>query len=111
MMLALLGQDSEEAHCGRAAIATAARFDPDIVIVDLALPDISGLEVGRELRRRRRHRPLYLAALTGWSSATLRGRTEAAGFDQLVIKPTTKAALVSILHQAHVGRSAPLATS
>jgi CheY-like chemotaxis protein len=108
MMLALLGHDSEAAHSGYAALAAAMRFEPDVAIVDLALPDISGLEVGRELRRRSRRRtPLYLAALTDWSSTGLRGRTADAGFDQLVVKPTRKAALVALLRQAHAARSAP----
>lgn len=99
LLLELLGHECRAVHTGQAALDEATAFDPEIVLVDIGLPDMCGVEVGRELRRRAR-RPLHLAAVTGWTDEALRRRTYEAGFDQYVVKPTTRSALVSIVNQA-----------
>ena len=99
VLLRLLGHDGRAEYRGDRAIATADAFDPDVAIVDLGLPDMSGIEVGRFLRRRAK-RALHLAAVTGWADQSLRGRTYDAGFDQFLLKPTTKSLLESILSRA-----------
>ena len=55
------GYDVASETCGRAALATAAKQPPDLVILDLRLPDIPGYEVCRELRRM--HQPWSMAVL------------------------------------------------
>jgi DNA-binding response OmpR family regulator len=103
-LLGILGHESRLATSGRAAIEEAARFEPDIVILDIGLPDVSGYEVARTLRARATGRPMHLTALTGWGQAADRMRAFAAGFDQFVLKPTDAAKLRAIVRTAEDGR-------
>lgn len=100
MLLGMLGHDCRAASSGQGALDVAAQFDPDIVLLDLALPDVSGYVVARELRRMRRDGPLYLAAITGWGSDEDRARTREAGFDQHVLKPADYAKLRDVIRCA-----------
>lgn len=87
VLLSVLGYDCRTALSGRAGLDEAARFEPDIVILDLSLPDLSGFDVARELRARAAGRPMHIAALTGWNHREERQRALAGGFDQYVVKP------------------------
>lgn len=98
-LLRLLGHECVATTCGRDALAEAARFEPDIALLDLALPDLSGFEVARELRRRAT-RPLYLAAITGWGGLDDRVRAYAAGFDHHLLKPADAAKLRDVIRRA-----------
>lgn len=100
MLLAFYGHECRTAVTGQGALEQAAAFDPDIVILDIGLPDISGYEIARILRARAGERPLYLAAVTGWGQAQDRLRAFAAGFDQHVIKPTDSEKIQQILRLA-----------
>src|ERR1044071_9024369 len=93
MLLTLLGQDCSFATCGEDALRKASTFDPDIAILDIGLPDLSGFEVARLLRQRSQ-RALFVAALTGWGQAEDRIKALAAGFDHHVLKPADRAKLV-----------------
>jgi len=113
MLLAFYGHECRTAVTGRDALEQAAAFDPDIVILDIGLPDISGYEIARTLRARAAGRPLYIAAVTGWGQAQDRMRAFAAGFDQHVIKPTDAHKIQHILRLASertAGRTTDLAT-
>jgi CheY-like chemotaxis protein len=105
MLLALYGHECRTAVTGRGALDEAAAFDPDIVILDIGLPDISGYEVARALRARAAGRPLYLAAVTGWGQPEDRVQALAAGFDQHILKPTNAAKILQILQLAAVSRT------
>jgi CheY-like chemotaxis protein len=100
MLLTLYGHECRTAVNGLDALAQAAEFQPDIVILDIGLPDISGYEVARTLRARAGSRPLYLAAVTGWGQPEDRVRAFAAGFDQHVLKPADAAKIRGILQLA-----------
>ena len=93
MSLAALleGHDVRTASRGREALVAARQFRPDIVFLDLALPDMDGFEVARRLLARvARHdvrpRPV-LVALTGHGQPEDRERTRRAGFDHHLVKP------------------------
>lgn len=81
------------------ALRVASTFDPDIAILDIGLPDLSGFEVARLLRQRSQ-RELFVAALTGWGQAEDRIKALAAGFDHHVLKPADRVKLVEILQLA-----------
>lgn len=104
MLLTIYGHECRIAHSGQEALRVADEFDPQIVVLDISLPDVSGYEVARELRRRWGGRPLHLAAVTGWGQAKDRARAFDAGFDQHLVKPTDAAKLKSIIHLADTGR-------
>ena len=99
MLLMLLGHDCRFAMTGEEALREAAAFDPDIAILDIGLPDLSGLQLARLLRERAGH-ALFLAALTGWGQAEDRIQALAAGFDHHELKPADQRKLEHILRLA-----------
>jgi CheY-like chemotaxis protein len=87
MLLSAWGHESREATDGPEALRVAADFQPDVVLLDLALPGSDGSAVARALRQMRfAVRPL-LVALTGHTeSADVEAALEA-GFDHFLAKP------------------------
>ncbi|MBX3157322.1 MAG: response regulator [Deltaproteobacteria bacterium] len=106
MLLSALGHECRAATSGTEGLAAAAEFAPDIAIVDIGLPDISGYEVAHALRAT--YGPsIYLAAVTGWGQPDDLRRAQNAGFDQHVLKPADATKLRGVLaaaeraHPAH----------
>jgi signal transduction histidine kinase/ActR/RegA family two-component response regulator len=95
--LSEMGADTCVTHGGRAALAALADQVPDVVLLDLGMPDVDGFEVARQLRADRRYDATRLIALTGWGQAIDRERTAASGFDGHLTKPADIAALHAIL--------------
>ena len=91
------GHDVRKALDGRSAVSAALSYRPDVVLLDIGLPVIGGLEVARELRRRPETAHARLVALTGWGQAEDRRQTAAAGFDRHMTKPTDPKALERLL--------------
>jgi CheY-like chemotaxis protein len=85
---------------GNEALAVAREFDPELCILDIGLPDLSGFEVARALRARETQHPLYLAAVTGWGDRETRENAFRAGFDEHVVKPTDSPKLQQIVKSA-----------
>lgn len=100
VLLTIMGYECQSAGSGTEALEQADQFMPDVVLLDLGLPDVSGYEVARELRRRAGRRPLHIAAVTGSSHPDIRARTHAAGFDQHLVKPADAAKLRHVLYIA-----------
>lgn len=86
LLLRLKGHVAFTAGDGRQALAVAARERPDLVFLDLGLPDMHGLELARQLRGLLPRRPT-LVALTGWGSQDDRKHSYAAGCDAHLTKP------------------------
>jgi PAS domain S-box-containing protein len=85
------------AYDGRTALAVAEAFRPDVVLLDLGLPDLPGHEVARRLRHERWGARMRLVALTGWGQDEDRRRSAEAGFDQHLTKPVDPAHLTAVL--------------
>jgi signal transduction histidine kinase len=90
------------AQTGRAGIAAAQDFEPEVVLLDIGLPDIDGYEVARQLRADQRLRGVPLIALTGFGGEVDRVRAESAGFQGYLVKPVGYEVLAEVLSQ-HVG--------
>ena len=86
-MFDIMGFQTMQAYNGRSALAVAASFLPDVVILDIGMPDMSGLAVAKELRRQPATSGCLIVALSGWGSPTMRSATEDAGFDAHLTKP------------------------
>jgi len=86
------GHEIATAHGGREALAVAAAFAPDVVLLDIGLPELDGYEVARRLRAGAR-----LIALTGWGSDADKQRSRDAGFDAHLTKPVDAATLAEVL--------------
>ena len=96
-MLSLHGHEVRTAETGLAAVAEAVRFEPDLVLLDIGLPDIDGYEVARRLRALERGHRMRLVALTGYGQSEDEARAYAAGFDLHVTKPVVPDALARML--------------
>jgi CheY-like chemotaxis protein len=95
-LLRLMGHEICVAHNGRAALEAAARTRPDIALLDIAMPGMSGFELGRELRQRY-GASVRIVALTAFGGEEDRQQALAAGFDLHMVKPADPAFLKSLL--------------
>jgi len=95
--LRLGGNTVHVAHNGRAALELAATHVPEVVFVDLQMPEIDGLEVARRLRGRAETSEMVLIAMTGFGQAQDRRQTAEAGFDHHLTKPLDPAAVQELL--------------
>jgi CheY-like chemotaxis protein len=87
VMLGTWGQETRVAYDGLHALATAEAFQPDIVLLDIGLPDLDGYEVGRRIRSAPWGRRAVLVAVTGWGQESDLERSRSAGFDHHLVKP------------------------
>ena len=71
------------------ALNAAKSFHPDVVLLDIGLPGISGFDVARRLRQEPETRDTLLVALTGYGTAEDRQQSEDAGFDEHLVKPAS----------------------
>jgi CheY-like chemotaxis protein len=86
-LLRFSGHEVEVAHDGEAALKAVRDFRPEVVLLDIGLPGLSGYEVARELRSRPENEGLILAAVTGYGHDDDRRRSREAGFDYHLTKP------------------------
>jgi CheY-like chemotaxis protein len=82
------GHRVEAAEGGDAGVDLARSGRPDVVLVDIGLPDLDGYEVGRQIRAILGP-SVRLIALTGYGQAEDRQRSRAAGFDAHLVKPVS----------------------
>jgi PAS domain S-box-containing protein len=93
MVLDQAGYRTKTAYDSRTALAAVDAWSPEVVILDIGLPDINGYEVARELRRVERFADLSLIALTGWGTQDDKQKAMDAGFDVHLTKPVDARAL------------------
>ena len=86
-LLRLFGHEIWQAHSGYEALAAARSRRPDLVLLDIGMPDLSGYEVARQIRAEPSLAGTTLVALTGYGSEEDRRRSLAAGFDGHLVKP------------------------
>ncbi|HTF96440.1 MAG TPA: response regulator [Cellvibrio sp.] len=86
-LLILTGHSAQTAYTGKQAIVVAGQFDPDIIFLDIGLPDISGYEVATQLRALPNTKRFTLIALTGYGQEHDRQNALASGFDDHFAKP------------------------
>ena len=105
MLLELKGFRTSAASDGASGIARALAEQPDVVLMDIGLPDMSGHEAGERIRREMNGHCPVLIALTGWGTQEDKARSKAAGFQYHLTKPISAdevgALLKSIEQQRH----------
>lgn len=109
MLLQAMGADVRTAYDGLAAISESSRWHPDVVFLDLGMPDMDGFAVAARLRLDPQLSDVALVALTGWGQRSIRQRTDEAGFDAHLVKPVdgdTLATLLDSLRQRSGRRAA-----
>jgi PAS domain S-box-containing protein len=97
MLLQAEGHEVEIADCGLQAIEQAQAFRPQVVLLDIGLPDLDGYEVAQRLRTLPETHDAILIALTGYGQAEDRERAQNAGFDHHLLKPVNFEQLSALL--------------
>src|SRR5690606_20150672 len=97
------GHDAHEAADGASGLAAALALEPDVVVLDIGLPELDGYEVARRLRAARPE--VGLVALTGYGHETDKAKAAAAGFDAHLLKPVDAERLLAVI--AELQRSRP----
>jgi PAS domain S-box-containing protein len=104
MLLDMEGHQTRTVNTARAALLVAPEFKPDVVLLDIGLPEMDGYEVARRLREQDGGaRRMRLVAVTGYGQPADRERTRAAGFDEHLVKPVEPAVLHEVLAAARGG--------
>jgi PAS domain S-box-containing protein len=96
-LLESMGQDVCTVYDGGAAVMAAKTFHPDLVLMDIGMPHMSGYEVARVLRTNKELPPMTLVAVTGWGQESDRQRATESGFHHHCVKPMSEATLRGIL--------------
>jgi PAS domain S-box-containing protein len=100
LLARLLRQDGNEVRValdGSEAVETARQFQPDIVLLDIAMPKLNGYEAAAQIRQQPWGKKAILIALTGWGQQQDRRRTKDAGFDVHLTKPVNYQAIAKLL--------------
>jgi signal transduction histidine kinase/CheY-like chemotaxis protein len=100
LMLEVEGAAVDTAETGEEALAVADRRRPDVVLCDIGLPDIDGLDVARRMRGRPGFAGVRLIALTGYGQAEDMRQAAEAGFDAHLTKPVNLEQLMALLASA-----------
>lgn len=107
MLLRLFGNDVRMAHDGRLALEVATSYRPDVVLLDIGLPGLDGLEVCRRLRKQSKETQPLIVAMTGYGQEEDRRQSEEAGFNAHLVKPVDLGALQDLLSGPELVRRVP----
>jgi PAS domain S-box-containing protein len=96
-MFSLAGHHTETAHDGDEALAKSEEHRPDLILLDIGLPGMSGYDVCRAIRQQPWGPGVVIVALTGWGQEEDRRRSKEAGFDAHLVKPVPRESLLKLL--------------
>jgi PAS domain S-box-containing protein len=99
MFLQAYGHVVSSAHCAKQALELLPAFAPDVCLLDIGLPEMSGFELAREIRSHPATKGAVLIAITGYAQEKDRQQARGAGFDELFAKPVDLGALNTLLTQ------------
>jgi CheY-like chemotaxis protein len=99
MLLRLDGHEVHVATDGLEAIEMFKEVQPDVVILDIGMPGLSGHEVARRIRDQCGERAVTLIAVTGWGQKADKDRAAASGFDHHFTKPVEPTVLSALLQK------------
>ena len=109
-LLEMAGNLVLKAPDGMTALEAAAKFEPQIVLLDIRMPVMDGYETARRLRATPRGKEVILVALTGWGQEEHRERSRVAGFDGHLTKPLDFDALARMIGSLSAGKRMAAAT-
>lgn len=103
LVLRLEGHRTRGASGGMRALDELQTFEPDVMLIDYKLPDMTGYELARRVRSRPTGRRPYLAMVSGYCGAEHAAKSAEAGFDEHVVKPADPIILQGILGRVRAG--------
>jgi PAS domain S-box-containing protein len=108
-LLEVLGHEVQSAEDGAEALEVAARYRPEVILLDIGLPGMDGYTVARQLRARPEFEGTVIVAVTGYGNPDDRQQSLQAGFNAHLVKPVDLEALKQLLaHPAMLLRPAPV---
>jgi signal transduction histidine kinase/HPt (histidine-containing phosphotransfer) domain-containing protein len=90
LLLREMGHEVQMAFDGFEGVRAVSAFDPQIVFLDIGMPELDGYEAARRIRGLPRAQPITLVALTGYGQPDDRRRSREAGFDHYLVKPVER---------------------
>jgi PAS domain S-box-containing protein len=97
LLLQMQGHETRTANNGRQAVELAAAFHPDIIFMDLGMPQLDGLEATRQIRAEPWGKAMVIVALTGWGQESNRRQTREVGMDLHLVKPINLEGIAAVL--------------
>jgi PAS domain S-box-containing protein len=105
LLLQMAGHETCTVHDGMAAVAAAEEFQPDVVILDIDMPQMDGCEAARRIARLARGDAILRIALTGLAQKADRERIRDAGFHHHLVKPVQAQVLAELISRPEIGAS------
>jgi CheY-like chemotaxis protein len=103
MLLQMQGQDVQAVYSARDALSRIGAFNPDVVLLDIGLPEIDGYELIRRLKEMPDLRGARFVALTGYGQPADKERALRAGFHLHLVKPVSYEELARVLKGSQSG--------
>jgi CheY-like chemotaxis protein len=104
-LLKYAGHQTHVAYDGREAFELAQRVRPQVILLDIGMPNMSGHDACRAIRQQPWSRGVRIIALTGWGTQQDLEKSRQAGFDAHLVKPVDFAALSQVLHEQDQSRT------
>jgi len=95
-----LGGDARTAAEGPSGIQCAAEFFPDVILLDIGMPQMDGYEACRRIRDMQLGKSPFIVAISGWGQDSDRRRATEAGFDAHLTKPADPVVLEKLLAES-----------
>jgi PAS domain S-box-containing protein len=103
LLLQAAGHDVRTANKGSTVLKEALNYRPDVVLLDIGLPDLDGYEIAKQLRQHPALHDIVLVAVTGYGQEADHRRSQEAGFDHHLVKPvrfgTVRQILATVLER------------
>jgi CheY-like chemotaxis protein len=99
-LLSAVGCEVRTVYDGESTLREAERFRPDVVLLDIGMPDIDGHEVCARIRSQAWGGGMVIIAVSGWGQESDRRRSARAGFNMHLVKPVDPDALLRIVRDA-----------
>ena len=103
-LLRTLGHTVNVSYDGKMALGLYDKLQPNVVLLDISLPDVSGYDIAQHIRRAAGGENVLLIAVTGWVQVDVKSAAAAAGFDHHLAKPVNIEALLQLLSAYHRGK-------
>jgi PAS domain S-box-containing protein len=102
LILKKQGHLVKTAYDGVEAVQIAESFKPDVIFMDIGMPRMNGLDACKAIRSMHWGKSIHIIALSGWGQEEDRNKSEAAGFDQHIVKPIERRTLERLMNEAPV---------
>lgn len=103
LLLRLCGQSVQQAYDARSALRIASEFKPEVVFIDLVMPDMNGFALAQRLRRVEGMDGAKFVAITALTQSAFREAAQAAGFAGYIQKPASAGDIINALVKAQSG--------